>query len=183
MTAMLPSPLPSDEDLVSAFQAGDDQAFAVLYARWRPRASAYARRMLRSSQDAEEVVTDTFVTVVEGRLGAVGSFRTYLFTVLRRRCIDHLRRTKTRTKALPMLREAPESPDLDGQLDQLRNQARLREAMDQLPEECRSMLLLYYGQGLSSKEVAATSGLTDQQTRSKLSYARRLLRNTLGGKR
>ena len=56
---------------------------------------------------------------------------------------------------------------------------RLLEAVQQLPPEHRAVLLLYYSQELPSKEVAAALGCTDQQVRSRLSYARRKLREIL----
>ena len=56
---------------------------------------------------------------------------------------------------------------------------RLTAAMDALGEEHRAVLLLYYSQELPSREVAEILGCSDQQVRSRLSYARRKLREQL----
>ncbi|MEZ4320388.1 MAG: sigma-70 family RNA polymerase sigma factor [Myxococcota bacterium] len=169
----------SDEDLVLAFQAGDDDAFAELYGRWRPRVTAYASRMLGGGPEVEELVTDAFVTLVEGRFEPSGSFRSYLFTVVQRKCLDHLRRQGTRGRVLPLLQPEAVTPDPEAVLDALRDRDRVEAALDALPPEHRSLLLMYYAHGLSSREVGEATGLTDQQVRSKLSYARKTLRTLL----
>ncbi|MCB9677395.1 MAG: sigma-70 family RNA polymerase sigma factor [Alphaproteobacteria bacterium] len=177
---MMPATAPaSDADLVLAFQNGDDSAFAELYARWRPRATAYAVRMVGSPEEAEELVTEAFVTLVEGRFAPTGSFRSYLFTVLQRKCLDHLRRRGTRGKVLPLLAPEPVEPDLEGAIDGFRDRRRVEAALQSLPDEHRSVVLLYYAHGLASREVAEATGLSDQQVRSKLSYARKTLKTLL----
>ncbi len=172
----------ADEALAERFRAGDDEAFAVLYARWRPRAVSYALKIVHTPAVAEEIATDAFVTLVEGRFSPKareGSFRAWLFTVVQRRCLDTLRRRGTRGRVLPLLREEPTPPALEAAIDGLRDKARLEAALESLPVEHRSVVLLYYAQGLSSREVAEATEQTDQQVRSKLSYARRVLRRTL----
>jgi RNA polymerase sigma-70 factor (ECF subfamily) len=169
----------SDEDLVLAFQGGDDHAFAALYGRWRPRATAYAVKILGSPEEAEELVTEAFVTLVEGRFAPTGSFRSYLFTVVQRKCLDHLRRRGTRGRVLPLLKPEPHEPALEDAIDGLRDRERVEAALESLPVEHRSVVLLYYAQGLSSREVGEATGLTDQQVRSKLSYARKTLKTLL----
>ncbi|MCA9566306.1 MAG: sigma-70 family RNA polymerase sigma factor [Myxococcales bacterium] len=170
--------LPSDSDLLRAFQAGDDGAFETLYARWQGPALRYASRMV-GVEEAEEIVTDAFVTVVRGKAAPTGSFRSYLFTVVHRRCLDRLRRRKTRATRLHLLVPTPETPDLDGSIDRHREVERLERAVATLPETHRATLLLYYGEGLPSAEVAEILGIADQQVRSRLSYARKALKAAL----
>lgn len=171
-------PDPSDPQLVDRFQAGDDGAFRELYRRWQRPAAAYARRLV-GDLDAEEAVTDAFVKVVEGAYRPTGSFRSFLFTVVRRNCLDRLRRRGTQERSAHLLHVVPEAPEPEAMLDRFRDRERVAAAVQRLPEDHRSALLLYYQQGLSSAEVGAALGLTDQQVRSKLSYARRALRRQL----
>ena len=171
-----------DEQLADRFRAGDDDAFATLYARWRPRAVSYATRIVHTPAEAEEIATDAFVTLVEGRYSPrarAGSFRAWLFTVVQRRCLDTLRKRGTQGRVLPLLREEPARPALEAAIDGLRDRARLDAALQTLPVEHRAVVLLYYAQGLSSREVAVATDQSDQQVRSKLSYARRVLRRAL----
>lgn len=166
-----------DAELVAAWHAGDERAFAVLYERYRERVTSYAWRMLKRREEAEEVCTDAFCRVVEGRWKPTGSFTSYLFTVVHRLCLDRIRRRSRGQRVFQLLRfghspvESPE--DVFSQGQQKRS---LEAALEELPEEHRATVLLYYGQELCSKEVATALGCSDQQVRSRLSYARRKLR-------
>src|SRR5919202_3704904 len=88
--------LRSDEQLLALFRAGDDEAFRVLYDRYRQRLFAYVRQMLSagSRQDAEDVLQDVFVRAY----GALRhdaremNVRAWLYRVAHNRCVDHLRR-------------------------------------------------------------------------------------------
>jgi RNA polymerase sigma-70 factor, ECF subfamily len=172
---------PDDEALVAAFVAGEVSAFDQLYARWAPRVTGYAARMLGRQEDAEEVCVETFTRVVEHRWREVGVFRSWLFTVAHRACLERLRRRALTDRVLALFgrtaEAAAESPE--GALLRDERGARLERAVAALPPKHRSTLLLCCSQGLSAREAGAVLGLTEQQVRSQLSYARRLLREQL----
>jgi RNA polymerase sigma-70 factor (ECF subfamily) len=171
----------ADQALALAFAAGRPDAFDPLYRRWAPRVTGYALRMLGRREDAEEVCVDTFTRVVEGRWRTSGSFRAWLFTVAHRACLERLRRRRLTERVLALFGAAPrdqDSPELAILRDE-RDQ-RLEAAIGELSHEHRAALLLVSSQGLSAREAGEVLGLTDQQVRSQLSYARRLLRERLG---
>lgn len=183
---MQPSPVrpstpeaPSDEALVRAWTDGDAAAFDALFQRHRRRAYAYALRMLRRPELADEVCTDTFCRILEGRWKPTGRFRGFLFTVLHRRCLEVLRRQSTWQRVKLRLLPPPEPVAVDDALAGAGEEARVRRALDALDPDQRSVLLLYYAQELSTREVGEVLGCTPQQVRSKLSYARRKLRERL----
>ena len=87
--------LRSDEQLVSLFRAGNDEAFRVIHDRYRQRLFAYARQMLPGSrQDAEEALQDVFVRAYSGLRASEGklALKAWLYRVAHNRCIDQLRR-------------------------------------------------------------------------------------------
>ena len=105
MTRALPQPTPppTDAELIAAFHRGDPTAFDALYDRWRGPATGYAARMLGDAAEAEEICTDAFVGLLEGRRTDGGSFSGWLFTVVHRRCLDRLRRRTGWRRLLPLL--------------------------------------------------------------------------------
>lgn len=173
---------PEDSALMARFRAGDHTAFNRLFDRYRDRVVSYAWRMLRNHEEAEEVALEAFCRVVEGAWNPGGSFRAFLFTVAHRLCIDRLRK-RQRTLRFVRLWKAAEgrtvTPEESVANDQ--QQAVLEHAIAGLPEPHRAAVLLYYGQELRSKEVARILGCSDQQVRSRLSYARKRLRGLLAG--
>jgi RNA polymerase sigma-70 factor (ECF subfamily) len=168
-----------DASLVGAYERGETGAFDALYARYGPRVTTYAARLLGRREEGEEVATEVFVRVVEGRWRPTGTFRSWLFTLTHRMCLDRLRARERRRRLLSWFGrgEAPVTPE-DALVVGERDRA-LQAAIGRLPAEHRAALLLATTEGLTSPEIAAVLGTTDQQVRSKLSYARRLLREAL----
>ena len=171
---------PTDEALIAAWQQGDHPAFNLIFERYRDRVVGYCWRMLRNHEEAEEIATEAFCRVLEGAWRPGGSFRAFLFTVAHRLCIDKLRR-RARTQRFERLWRAAAAPSTSPEqaVSADERQLAVERAIGELPEEHRAAVLLYYGQELRSREVADILGCTDQQVRSRLSYARKRLREIL----
>ncbi|MEM6930749.1 MAG: sigma-70 family RNA polymerase sigma factor [Myxococcota bacterium] len=169
-----------DHTLVSRFRSGDEEAFTALYERYNARLTSYAARLLGSREEGEEMSTEAFLRLVQGRVQPTGSFRAYVFTVVHRLCLDRLRWRGRRAKVLQLLgRVPPERPDLEGQAVLGERQQQLHRAIATLSIPHQAVVLLTYAEGMTSPEAAQVLGWTDQQVRSKLAYARRLLRAEL----
>ncbi len=174
-----PSTTPTDEELATALKNGDGDAFDQLFHRWRGRIYGYSLRMLGRPEVAEEICTDVFCRVLECRWQPTGSFRSYLFGIAHRRCLMHLRQARVARRNQQWVKAA--APVVDPEQHVLRHDRteRLMRAIECLAEDQRTLLLLYYGQDMSSREVAEVLGCSDQQIRSRLSYSRRKLREVL----
>jgi RNA polymerase sigma-70 factor (ECF subfamily) len=141
--------------------------------------------MLKSADDAEDVYAETFLRVARagGQWEDRGSVRAWLFTLARRQCLDVLRhravqhRTEHQVVALERWRATPPSPEARALLGEEAD--RLERALARLPEEHREVLLLRTVHGLEAREVAETLGCTEEQVHSRLSYARKRLREWL----
>lgn len=171
---------PGDAALMLAFREGDHAAFNLLFDRYRDRVISYCWRMLRNQEEAEEVALESFCRVVEGAWSPKGSFRAFLFTVAHRLCLDRLRKRQRTLRFARLWRAAGaerSTPEQSVAFDERRTA--LEAALADLPEAHRATVLLYYGQELRSQDVARIMGCTDQQVRSRLSYARKRLRAEL----
>ena len=175
-----------DHQLMRAFVRGDEAAFDALVQRHGQPLKAYALRMLRSPELAEEVYVESFVRVARAKdrwSPKRGTFRSWLFTIAHRLCIDELRRRRVEQEAqrelvaLAERRPVLPSPEALAELGQLAHQ--LEEALQQLPEEHREVLLLRLVHGLTGDETAAALELDRTQVDSKLAYARRRLKRLL----
>jgi RNA polymerase sigma factor (sigma-70 family) len=167
--------LRSDEQLVTLFRGGEDEAFRVIHDRYRQRLFAYVRQMLgsRSRQDAEDVLQDVFVR-------AYGSLRTddrplllraWLYRVAHNRCIDVLRRpTPAPQEIFEVSRKPLHDPIEEAQRrDDL---ARLVRDVAALPEQQRSALLMREIDGMPYAEISDALGVTVPAVKSLLVRAR-----------
>src|SRR3954447_15358080 len=96
--------LAPDEQLVDLVRSGDDRAFVAIHERYEARLLGYARQLLRGAHhDAEEVVQDAFVRALNALRAddREMALKAWLFTIVRNRALDVLRRPVRTTDIEP----------------------------------------------------------------------------------
>lgn len=141
----------------------------------------YAYRLTGSSADAEDLVQQTYL-VAQQKLDQIrdpSSARSWLFTVLRNCFLkDRRHREPARENSLEVpLEELPQDEADTSPIDE----ERLQQVIGELPEEFRLVVVMFYFEELSYKEIAAELDLPAGTVMSRLSRARRHLRNKLAG--
>lgn len=155
----------TDADLVRAVQAGDATALSTLYQRHVVPVYRFVRRRVATTETAEDVVSETFLAVVEhiGRFRFQASFRSWLFMIARRRIADHWRRRyrlpETAIEPVLWLLAAPADPPAD--MGATGSAERLRPLLGRLPERDRRVLECRFFEERSIAETAETLGLTE----------------------
>jgi RNA polymerase sigma-70 factor (ECF subfamily) len=98
MTGYSQPPLPQDDELklVERAQQGDRDAFGSLVEPWRKPLFGYIYRMVTLRQDAEDLLQDVFIRVLEDIRNYRGEarFKSWLFGIATHACLDHLRKRK-----------------------------------------------------------------------------------------
>ena len=167
--------LRSDEQLVSLFRAGNEDAFRVIHDRYRARMHAYARQMLSSgSADAEDVVQEIFVRAYAGlRTNRRElALRAWLYRIAHNRCIDELRRPQA--IAVEAVDELGESIHADPHLRAEQREAlrRLIADVQRLPDQQRSALLMRELGGMPYADLSGALGVSVPAVKSLLVRAR-----------
>jgi RNA polymerase sigma-70 factor (ECF subfamily) len=155
-----------DRELLARVARGEVEALRTLYDEHAPRAMAIATRILRSLEDAEDVVQETFVDLWRraaqfdpSRGGAIA----WVVTIARSRAIDRLRALATAGRATE---EAAGEGDLAPtafppphlEAERRRDRERVAQALGALPAEQRRTIELAYFEGLSQTEIASRTG-------------------------
>ena len=85
----------TDEQLVALAQAGNSEAFASLFRRYRPAIARYAGRLLGDDARAEDIVQEVFLSALRsiGSLDRPSGFKPWLYRIAHNTCVDHMRRT------------------------------------------------------------------------------------------
>jgi len=152
---------------------------AELYARHARAIYSLAHAMLKSPQEAEDLIHDVFLEAwhrSEHYSEARGSVRAWLLMRARSRALDRLKSNGCqRVLAL-------ESCPLDDASAALGDQLRLRELLCQMPDVQREVLLLGYFEGLSSVEIAERLGIPTGTVKSRTRAALGALRASLRGR-
>lgn len=173
--------MPSIHSDVIAARRGDTAAFARLVDRHTDAVAAITTAILGSPDAGEEVGQEVFVCAWEGldRLQDPERFAPWLRQIARNRSHEALRRRLQRREVPPDALAAVAAPGLDAgeRLDSEREEAALWAALEELDEAHREVLVLYYRQGRSVRQVAEQLGLTEPTARKRLSRARARLRD------
>jgi len=176
--------------LVRRAQAGELTAFNLLVLRHQDAAYSLALRFLGSRQAAEDATQEAFLRAYRGIARFRGErFRSWLLSIVANAARDELRRQRRRPQqSLDAARDDPDRPDIDPpdpgpspETSALRGELRgqLEQALLELPDDWRSVVILADVHGLSYEEVAQAVGVPVGTVKSRLSRARGRLRDLL----
>ncbi|PTL56447.1 RNA polymerase sigma factor [Paraconexibacter algicola] len=153
-----------DTELVRRLQTGDGSAFAELDRRHRRALVAYARRLLRSEHDAEDVVQDALVkahaVLADPSRPAVREIKPWLYTLVRNGAIDETRRARYGEAELPAETTDRGGGDPAMILTRKETVRRLVEDIAALPDQQRTALLLRELDGRDAAAVGEELGVS-----------------------
>lgn len=167
--------------LVSLVKQGDTAAFGTLVERYSGKAYGVALSIVGTPQDAEDAVQTAFIRALGriGQLSAGSPFGPWFYSVVRSTALNLRRREGLRAHpAIPDATAGGERPDVE--LDRTLTRERVLEALETLPEQQRTAVVLYDLQGFSHKEVAESLGVAVGTSRAHVHHGRRALRDILG---
>jgi RNA polymerase sigma-70 factor, ECF subfamily len=162
--------------VVARAKEGDRDAIRFLYARYSDNVYGYVCSILRDDHEAEDVTQHVFAKLIT----AIGKyeqrampFSAWILRVAHNAAIDHLR--TRRTTPCEEVR-APEATS-DGRGLECRRS--LREALGELPEEQRQVVVMRHIGGLSPREIADRLGRSEGSVHALHHRGRRALRRHL----
>lgn len=183
----------TDEALMVAWQAGNAAAFDRIYERHRGGVFRYLLRHCRDRATAEELHQDVWLKLIaaRARFDAAARFTTWLYSVARNRMIDHWRRNPAqRLVSLDddsdgrgigeLLEDSDPAANPQGAATVLQESALLVAALEALPAAQRDAFLLHVEGGLAVGEIAALTSAPAETVKSRLRYAYKRLRASLG---
>jgi RNA polymerase sigma-70 factor (ECF subfamily) len=180
-----------DAEVVRACQRGEPEALDALIRATYADVYALAFRMIRDRDEAADVTQEVFVRVMRSVAGFRGeaAFGTWLHRVTVNCSLTALRRRARRAQpgpvafgmpgeeAGPALTDTAAGPEERAERAELL--ARAEAAVAALPEASRTIVMLRDVEGLSTAEVAAATGLTENAVKVRLFRARERLRASL----
>lgn len=176
---------PTDVALLTAIARGDEQALASLYDRYRLILFGLILRILHSRDEAEDVLQETFLQVwlkASGYDESRGRPFTWLVTISRSRAIDRLRSLGARDRLATGAASEPSDQVGNAVTDVILSERGkvVRDALSELPEEQRQVLLLAYFDGFTQSEIANQLGAPLGTVKTRMRSGMTKLRERLG---
>ena len=171
---------PSDESLVLAVAGGDVAAFEQLVLRHQEAVWRTAYRMVGDRQSAEDLAQEAFLRVFRAadRYRPTAAFRTYLYRVVVRVCLDHLRKKRPQPGA-DFAQIARPALSVEEQTELGERANLVQQAVAGLPPKQRSAVVLRYYEGLRGAEIADVMKTTAKAVERLLARGRATLQERL----
>lgn len=167
---------------VEAAKAGDAHAYAALVRRSDRRMRALAYRLIRDRAAMDDVLQVSYLKAFTAlpSFRADGGFESWLYAIVYRSCLDHLRRLDPPSSPLPddatLLADGSAGADL---ATAAAHRITLEDALDRLPVEQRAAVWLVDGEGHTFKQAAGILDLRPGTVASRVSRGRSALRALL----
>lgn len=166
-----------DQNVVERIRAGDREAYALLVRKHQARIRGYCLWTMGNAAEADDAAQEIFIKAYRG----LGSFRgtagfsTWLHRIAVNHCRDLLRkRVRERTESWDALREekGEAAEALIVRQEPVLRRRQLQEALDRLPEQYRTVLILREAEGMSYEEIAEFLGCSLDAVKARLRRAR-----------
>ena len=138
----------------------------------------YALHYLQDVDLSEDIVQESYAALWEKlQEGAhILNRKSYLYMMVRNRCLDHLRKKSIPTESLKPYDTYGIIDDDDDAQERSQTEARLWTAIDSLPEKCREVFILSKRDGLKYEEIAEELNLSVNTVRNQISKALKVLK-------
>lgn len=181
----------SDEDLMSQFQMGTVEAFDLLVGRYHDPLTNYIYRFLGDMKECEDLLQETFLRVYRNRHSyrRIAKFSTWLYTIAGNLArSEYRKRKRRRLYSLQSVNrddeeyevEIPDETFLPDKHAEGTIQDRyIQDALAQIPEEFREVVVLRDVQQLAYEEIADITGLPMGTVKSRINRGRTKLQGIL----
>lgn len=178
-------------ELVTRAKNGDQQALNQLYNDTYRQAYQVAMQMFHDENEAFDILQDSYIKAFNNlsNLKEPTKFKSWFFQIVSNTCRDYLRKRKNN----PMFFSDMTYEDDNGEneiefvdestafspeenVDYSETQRLVAEMIDNLPDEQRLVLLMYYIEGLSIKEIAQSLEISENTVKSRMNYGKKKLK-------
>lgn len=165
----------SDFLLLHRMRSGDDQAVEAFVRKYYPKILRYCCLHIQDTVFAEDLTQETFVRFFRNlpQYQHYGKAENYLYVIAGNLCRDYYRKA-----AEQPMEELPEQSDWP--MDSLELRMDVQLALEQLPQELREVIILYFFQEVSQKEIARILGIGLPLVKYRIKRAKELLAIYLG---
>jgi len=173
----------SDEDLMHRVQQRrDEEAFNLLFARYRGPITSYVYRLVGNRAEAESLAQETFLRVLEKSdlYDYPKRFNTWFYTIARNLATDFLKKKRAVVlndfQGLSESRLGPAEPVAERQVAWQEELARLSRALLELPVPYREVVVLRALRGLTCREISAIVDCPESTALRRMDYGLDYLR-------
>lgn len=176
----------SDEQLFSKVKKGDNEAFTVLFERFFPILLIHALHKLNDSQDAKDIVQETFITLYQKKdsINIKKNFSGYVYRILKNKILNFISKKNVRANYQELIEQESafdfsEHNDVDSYVFENELKKQIEEGIDLLPEKMRVVFEMSRFEHLSHKEIADQLNISDKTVKRQIVNALKIIRSKI----
>jgi len=172
----------TDEQLMSLFQGGDENAYIVLVNRYKDKLINFIFHYLKDSESAEDVVQETMIKLYQKKhyYKEIAKFSTWLYTIAKNLANTELRKRKNRkTTFLSQFSKDDKTYEIPSEDLEIGQEVQtdvvneiIMDAVNQLSEKFKTVIILRDIQEISYEEISEIIGVPIGTVKSRINRAR-----------
>jgi RNA polymerase sigma-70 factor (ECF subfamily) len=169
----------NNEQLIPLLLSGDEATFEGVYKHFIRPLHVYAISILRDEDTAKGMVQNVFLKLWERRerLQFSGSIKAYLYGAVYNECLNNLRHQKVKVDHQQhVLYMTKDNAEESTGMELLDLKEKLQQAMNDLPEKCRTVFQLSRFEDLKYQEIADELGISIKTVENQMGKALKTLR-------
>ena len=174
----------SDEQLMSEIKAGNMIAFDTLYHKYNRKIYNFAVSILKSTEDAENILQDVFLKLWMNRnkIEKDSSIRYYIFSIAYNSSITIFREKMKESRFLESLKNMQDigHDPVNLEIEYKEMEGKLNEIIESLPDRQKEVYLLHKVEGLKYSEIAEKLNISVNTIENHMSRALKTIRERLG---
>ena len=162
--------------------SGQTNNFSFIVEKYKDIVFSIALKVLRNREDAEEMAQESFIKAYKSLHTFKGNakFSTWLYRITYNSCISEVRKKKLKFVSTDdvQVSDDVEEMNFDGIPEENRSKY-IKAALEKLPEDDYTLILLFYFEEKSIEEICMITGLSESNAKVKLFRARKKLYSIL----
>lgn len=173
----------NDTDILEAIRQGNERVFEVIFKKHYQALCNYAFGLLKDMDDAEEIVQGMFLKLWDQRqdLEITVSLKSYLYRAVHNTCLNRIKHLKIQDTYRHHVGDYFENNHVlaTDELYKAELEARIAEAIEKLPEQCRLIFRMSRFEELKYQEIANALQLSVKTVENQIGKALKILRQEL----
>jgi RNA polymerase sigma-70 factor (ECF subfamily) len=168
----------NNEQLIPLLLSGDEATFEIVYKHYLRPLHVYAISMLRDEDTAKGMVQNVFLKLWERRerLSLSGSLQAYLYGAVYNECLNNIRHQKVKVNHQQYVTHTMKESEGEGGMELLDLKEKLQQALNELPEKCRTVFQMSRFEDLKYQEIADRLSISIKTVEAQMGKALRILR-------
>lgn len=172
-----------DEGIIASLARRDEKIFEQVFKTHVKELNAYAFAIVKDEMAAEEMVQNIFYKLWERpeKLSINGSVAAYLYRAVYNECLNHLKHLKVKKKheahTLHQMKNQTDSASKHLVAKEL--QSRIRQALERLPEQCRTIFQMSRFEELKYRDIAERLEISPKTVENQMGKALKIMRTEL----